>query len=128
MTRKITTHEVNDLNEAITLTARDNPGHGGANHFYRMEYVDPRNPSTLKGYTAQTIHFQEGPVSEEGINGITNEVLLAIVEDRLAGFQRGKFACEENEEALFSVRQALQHLKRRTVKRMERGVEGTHQV
>ena len=61
----------------------------------------------------------------EGINGITNEALLAIVADRLEMFQEGPFACEENANAKTNVLLALFHLTDRTRRRIAEGKEGT---
>jgi hypothetical protein len=63
-----------------------------------------------------------------GVNGITNEVLLAIVADRLRGFQSSPYACQENAEALECTEAALRRLHDRTRAREARGVEGTHTV
>jgi len=62
------------------------------------------------------------------IGSVTHEVLLAIVEDRLKGFQSGPYACRENAVALLAVQTAMAFLKARTESRIARGVEGTHEV
>ncbi|VVQ17109.1 hypothetical protein PS914_05960 [Pseudomonas fluorescens] len=72
--------------------------------------------------------FQNGPISEVGVNGITHEALLAILIDRMEGFQSGPYASSDNAEALESMRTAQTALQRRTIERMNRGVEGTHKV
>lgn len=79
-----------------------------------------RNPSLL---------FQNGPVKEngEGVNGITHEVLLAILIDRLQGFQSGPYKNRENAVAITKLEEALMWLHKRTLDREARGVEGTHQ-
>ena len=74
------------------------------------------------------IVFQNGPVKEFGVNGISNESLLAIVEDRLLGFQSGQYACRENAIALTKLQESMLWLQKRTRDRIARGVEGTHQV
>ena len=74
------------------------------------------------------IPFQNGPVLQSGVNGVTHEVLLAIVADRLRAFQAGQFANPYNAEALAAIEAAQSALKARTLERMQRGVEGTHQV
>lgn len=56
------------------------------------------------------------------------EALIAIVIDRLQGFQRGQFACEENVLALHKLHEAMHWLHHRTREREERGVEGTHHI
>lgn len=63
-----------------------------------------------------------------GANGITHEVLLAVLIDRLQGFQGGPYACRENAIALTKLEEALLWLNKRTLQRVARGVEGTHQV
>lgn len=73
------------------------------------------------------INFQNGPIKESGVNGISNESLLAIVEDRLLGFQSGQFACRENAIALTKLQEAMMWLQKRTRDRVARGVEGTNQ-
>ena len=37
------------------------------------------------------IRFQNGPIAEAGVNGLTHEALLAVLEDRLVGFQSGPY-------------------------------------
>ena len=73
------------------------------------------------------IGFQNGPIQEAGTNGISNESLLAIVEDRLSGFQSGPFACRENALALTKLQESMMWLHKRTRDRVARGVEGTHE-
>ena len=120
MTRQITTHHSNALNRALTLEAIGEPGPGGANERYEITYAVPPNFTTLQHYP---LSFQTGDPAD-GINGISNEVLLAIVADRLEGFQEGPFACETNEVALGKVKAAIRILGTRSQEREERGVEG----
>lgn len=54
-----------------------------------------------------------------------NEALLAVLEDRLIGFQSGQYACRENAVALTKIQEAMMWLQKRTRDRMARGVEGT---
>jgi hypothetical protein len=70
--------------------------------------------------------FQNGPINEVGVNGVTQEVLLSIVADRLRSFQSGPFSCRENAIALTKIEEALHWLQQRTLARMRRGVEGTN--
>lgn len=114
--REIITHKANGLNDAIRILALDQPGAGGANHVYEIGGA---------GATVR-IEFQNGPVKESGFNGISNEALLAIVADRLEGFQRGPFKCKDNEDALGMVKGGLTCLLKRTKKRVDQGVEGTN--
>lgn len=132
MSRFITTHVTNPANDKIAIVVQDEPGSGGANHSYLVgRFNTANNPSKLGIEAAQQdlhILFQNGPITEYGVNGITQEVLLAIVIDRLECFQTGPYASEYNQHALEDVRSALDWLQRRTKERMARGVEGTHEL
>lgn len=132
--RELTEHRVNPANDTLRITAQDAPGAGGANHLYMIEGFDTStNPSCpfveRHGAPAKhaTVLFQNGPIAESGVNGVTQEALLAIVADRLRSFQAGPYACRENGEALAKVEEAMMWLHSRTRSRMHRGVEGTHQ-
>lgn len=118
--RELTSHKVNGLNESICIEVFDEPGQGGACHEYGMRHVDSPDHYDVR------INFQNGPLLEEGYNGISQEALLAIVEDRLKCFQAGPYATGDNAEALAHVQAAMECLHRRTKERMARGVEGTH--
>lgn len=74
------------------------------------------------------IHFQEGPVLECGSNGVGNEDLINMVIERLEHFQRSEYACRENAIAITKLEEALLWLRKRTMAREQRGVEGTHIV
>ena len=74
------------------------------------------------------IHFQEGPVLECGSNGVCNEDLINMVIERLEHFQRSEYACRENAVAITKLEEALLWLRKRTMAREQRGVEGTHNV
>ena len=134
MTRELTDHIVNPANDKLKITVEDAPGAGGAHHFYMISGFDPRNnPSAAfigfsdEGSSVFPFLFQNGPINEVGINGITHEALLAILIDRLRCFQAGPYACEENGTALFHLLHAQASLHSRTLACMSRGVEGTHQ-
>jgi hypothetical protein len=92
--------------------------------------VKPWNAAsdTQQGETRFSIDFQNGPIAEAGVNGLTQEVLLAICADRLRSFQAGKFACRENALALTKIEEAQHWLHHRTKARMDRGLEGTHKL
>ena len=122
--REIHGHKVNPANDTIKITVMDEPGDGGANHHYVAGVMCPGE----EGHWVQELKFQNGPIPEKGVNGITQEVLLAVIIDRLERFQSGPFACNENESALAHLRAAQDALHSRTRGRMERGVEGTHEV
>ena len=119
MERELTCHKVNGCNDAISVAVLDGPGCGGASHEYRIAAEGP------PGFCFE-LRFQNGPLREAGVNGLTHESLLAVIEDRLAGFQAGPYATTDNAEALAHVRGAMECLHRRTKERVARGVEGTH--
>jgi len=54
--------------------------------------------------------------------------VLAVLCDRLRGFQAGQYACKANACALTHLEEAQHWLQQRTIERMRRGVEGTHTV
>jgi len=133
--RKLTGHKVNPANDKIEILVNDEPGAGGANHRYEITGFDTgknasaEDPQGFKSsFSKQVILFQNGPIAETGVNGLTQEVLLEIVADRLRSFQSGPFACRENALALTKIEEAQMWLHSRTLKRMQRGVEGTHEV
>ena len=120
---EITSHKVNGLNDAIRINVLDEPGQGNANHAYSLSLIIDSEGSTMEG---GDIHFQDGPIQEAGVNGISNEALLAVVEHRLQGFQSGDFSCRENALALTKLQEAIHWLHHRTRERIARGVEGTN--
>jgi hypothetical protein len=128
--RTITDHITNPANDRLAITVRDEPGAGGANHRYWIEgfstATNDSDPIKQEPTRMLEILFQNGPIPEKGVNGITQEVLLAIVIDRLRSFQAGPFACRENALALTKCEEALHWLHHRTQARMRRNVEGTH--
>ena len=100
----------------------DEPGQGNANHAYTVNRVE----GNTEEYLAR-IDFQNGPIKEFGVNGVMNEDLIAIVIDRMRGFQSGDYACRDNALALTKLEEALMWLRHRTDEREARGVEGTHE-
>ena len=90
-------------------------------HDFRVRAVD--DDSVL-----QEIHFQQGPVKECGVNGVANEDLLLMIITRLQQFNQGAFSCRENSMAITKLEEAVMWLRKRTLAREARGVEGTHTV
>lgn len=74
------------------------------------------------------IHFQEGPIKEQGVNGINNEDAIVMVIRRLQGFQDSPFSCRENAMAITKLEEALMWLRKRTISREKREVVGTSSV
>lgn len=129
--RTINDHEVNAGNKALKISVTDEPGSGGANHKYMVTLPEwTRGPNGENAVGVWDIDFQNGPINVDGngVNGLTHEVLLAIVADRLRAFQKGPYACKANACALTHIEEAMHWLQQRTIERMRRGVEGTHTV
>lgn len=128
--RVITGHVGSALNDAISISSDARDESGGA-HDYRISVVAPIHPgdphSKLLSYQAH-IHFQRGPLLEAGHNGISDEALIAIVIDRLEGFQSGPYRGRENALAITKLEECLHWLRHRTDSRRQRGVEGTSKV
>lgn len=118
--RVITTHHINECNRHIDVSDTADEGHTPA-HQYRIEVRDG------EVHDVRYLDFQLGPIKEGGVNGITNEALLAIVIDRMQHFQRGEFACRENALVLTKLQEAMHWLDHRTREREDRGVEGTNE-
>lgn len=127
MTRMLTDHKVNELNERLEVKVMDEPGAGGACHHYLVELISSKPDEQATGIKQWHIEFQNGAVKEAGFNGLTQEVLLAIVIDRLRSFQAGPYTCKENSVALTHIETGLMWLNQRTRNRLARGVEGTHE-
>lgn len=101
----------------------DRRGNGGANHLYVIDSMATVGENETPDRFA-CVTFQNGAIQENGINGCHNEDLIAIVIDRLQGFQSGEFACRENALAITKLEEALMWLNKRTNDRIKRGVEG----
>jgi hypothetical protein len=136
--RELTSHRVNPANDKLTVQAMDPPGPGGACHLYlisgfvateannpALNYHPSAGPGTLTG---ASLLFQNGPIAEVGVNGVTHEALLAVLIDRLEAFQAGPYANGYNQVALISLREAQDALLARTRDRMKQGIEGTSTV
>ncbi len=124
--RTITNHivEGDSVNHQVTITVLDEPGAGGASHKYQITLPEEfwTDEQIIHRWV---IFFQNGPIKEHGVNGVTHEALLAIVIDRLRSFQAGPFPSEDNATALEHCEDALEYLQNRTRNRIARGVEGT---
>ena len=111
-------HIQGDASDQIRVFALDEPGPGGACHAYGIDLGDGEA-------LCASIALQKGPLQENAYNGCSNESLLAVVIDRLKGFQSGPHACRENALALTKVQEAMMWLHQRTRDRLARSVERT---
>lgn len=130
--RNITSHVVEGdaANHQIEVAAHDGHNGSGAGHIYVISADLTNNPGYLPINPEQEILilFQNGPIKDAGVNGLTNEALLAVLIDRTEIFQQGPFACEENARALTGLRDALDAFQIRTRRRIAKGIEGTNAV
>lgn len=114
-------------NEYTKIVVIDEKGIGGANHCYTVCDKNVTNQTVIDNGDFTTFglaNFQNGPIKENGVNGCQNEDLIAIVIDRLQGFQDGDYRCRENALAITKLEEALMWLQKRTADRKARGVEG----
>jgi len=115
------------LNERIEVfaDARD-PMAGNASHRYELRVNAPgKDASIISGL----LQFQHGPRDERGsLPGVTNEAVIAVVIDRLRGFQSGPYACRENALAITKLEEAMHWLQRRSIERMKQGVLGKNET
>ncbi len=89
-------------------------------YFGNTEYVEPR--------VLAEINFQEGPIKENGVNGVANEDLINMIICRLESFQKSPYQCRENAIAITKLQESLMWLRKRTQDREARGVEGTNVI
>lgn len=87
-------------------------------------YFHPEALAPAEGFGVE-IQFQNGPVRENGINGLTNEVLLEGLLLRLRALNQPPFNCRENSLAITHLEEALHWLEHRTKLRQQQGIEGT---
>lgn len=122
MFRDITTHHINDFNKNIKLEAIGPKTIGGANIHYRI--------SNLEGPTSHpevvrtcSIYFQNcNP--RDCVTGVSNEVYLAMLIDRMEGFCSGPFNSDENTQVLTKLKECMDLFAKRSQARVEAGVEG----
>ena len=100
--------------------------YGGNEVFNALHNFEVKNKTTQE--VVANIHFQEGPIKECGTNGVANEDLLLMVITRLQMFQDSPYECRENAVAITKLEEAAMWLRKRTMDREVRGVEGTHTV
>ncbi len=96
-----------------------------------MKYNAPHHFRVGKAETGSLlcrVDFQEGPIKECGVNGVCNEDLIAMVICRLEHFQKSEYSCRDNALAITKLEEALLWLRKRTINRENRGIEGTHKV
>lgn len=96
-----------------------------------QKYGAPHHFVVTKAETGEMVgkvDFQCGPIKECGVNGVNNEDLLLMILTRLSAFQETEFRCRENACAITKIEEGLMWLRKRTMEREMRNVEGTHTV
>jgi hypothetical protein len=109
----------------LRIISDSDPGNGHGHRYIISNFDASKNSKSLEDPNYCCLLFQNGPVKEVGINGITNEALIAVILHRLNCFQNSHFKCRENALAITKLEEALHWLNHRTVARQARGVEGT---
>lgn len=101
-------------------------------HYHIQTLQDGKPFGGQASGTGFNINWQEGPLVVEGErqspNGAFVETILEVAKERLEFFQQSPFKCEENEEAIEAIADALFILNRRTSRRTDEGKEGTWEV
>ena len=123
----IITNEQVERKNNLQLICEDKE-HWNYNAPHSFLLVKENENDSLATEVVASVHFQEGPVKEVGLNGFGDVDLLLMVKTRLQAFQATEYACKENAEALVSVQEAITWLTSRTRNREARGVEGTSQI
>jgi len=101
---------------AVNAISKLSDGTDVEGHYYQI----------LSGPLTQIVEFQKGPVLSNGVNGATNEALLAILIHRTKYLNK-LYPCRENSIAITNMEQALMWFEKRTADRLERGVEGKNE-
>ena len=108
----IDTHHVEGYDYNINIKAVPVERYGLPSYTYQLtkDYADKSWYQYIK-----ELSFQVGDPKVYGVNGVTNEALLAIMIHRLQRFQDNpKTHCVENNEAIFYMKSAMDALYSRT--------------
>jgi len=128
MGRSLYDHKNNKFNrECVHVSAVDIPSSDNAHHKYVIEVVDPQlcSPAPAPKVVERcALNFQNGGLREVGPNGITDQALIAVVLDRLRGFNDGPYRCRENSMMITKLEEALMWFEKRGNDRSRRNVEG----
>ena len=112
-------NRIHEDNNGIFVNALNdtNEADSSSGHHYQIGW----------GAGSVMVDFQKGPVQENGVNGVTNESLLAILIHRTKELNN-QYPCRENAIAITKMEEALMWFDKRTADRIERNVEGTDQT
>lgn len=119
--RSLFDHVLPGTTDNLGITATDEPGAGGAHH----EYVILSQGVDGKPVPLGEINFQNGPIKEAGVNGVTEDSLMTVLLDRFRAFQEGPYKSRYNALVITKLEEALHWNQQRTIERLRKGVEGT---
>lgn len=92
-----------------------------------MVVLDPETGGEIVSRPYVQITWQTGTRAEFGKNGCYPEDVLQVVMEHIQAYQKGSFACTENEVAIRHIREALNSLKERDRRRVAHSLfNGTH--
>lgn len=74
-----------------------------------------------------SFRIQNGPIKEHGVNGCQVDTIIETAKTIIEGLNKN-FPCRDNVIAIAKLADALHWLKKRTIDREARGVEGTNQA
>jgi hypothetical protein len=120
--REIHCHDFVGQPIVFRVLAVDGVQEDGVNHQYRIERDDGSQVGFINFNREIAEDFDENGIGDTNgydANGISDEVLLAVLIDRLQSFQNGEFACKEYGLALKKVEDALDILNKRSQKKIE---------
>ncbi|HXG86113.1 MAG TPA: hypothetical protein VNI84_18985 [Pyrinomonadaceae bacterium] len=126
-TRSIRDHQNNKFNrECVSVMTCDDRSSDGANHKYEITVWKNAQTSDSNDELVEhcKLNFQNGGLKEVGANGITDQSLIAVVMDRIRGFNDGPFRCRENSMVITKLEEAMMWMEKRSNDRARRGVEG----
>ena len=95
---------------------------------FRVEHIEGKHSPIVVDHVDNSITFviQNKPIKEVGVNGCQVDTLIHTAMLIIDGLDK-KFPCYENKEASQCLFDAMMWLKKRTLNREARGVEGTSQ-
>lgn len=115
--RTLIDHQI-DPADPLSIQVTDDLDRDGINHRYEITgFSAEDNGSAPEGWTGRldraVLLFQDGETAEAGVNGVTQEALLAVVLDRLQLLVSGPYAEPDRLEAIQHVQAALAAMHRR---------------
>lgn len=134
MTREINTHKNNPCNENIKITVEDLHLPEDTTNEHRRYVIERVNTQTNLAYregdliTDIPLYFQKGHCDNNNNNGLTFEVLAAIIIDTAEMFQKSSLATPETEEIIKHAQAIIDIGRRRYEDRLKRNVYDTREI